>query len=170
MGASTVEFWGYRNPLGVPRPHLNRTIKCMANPRRVAMVAKQIMRELSDMLLTDTHLQSAILPEAALGADRFLSSVTTISDVELSADLQVMFLHFFSFAGNLVLFYGILLEFVVKCCGIRQLGFFFLVNQLLMRPTLHLMGTASFCDHTPTISSTPLPRSDRGVLVWFVCC
>ncbi|OMO74417.1 Ribosome-binding factor A [Corchorus capsularis] len=66
------------------------TIKCMANPRRVAMVAKQIRRELSDMLLTDKVLQYAVLPEAALGADRYLSSVTTISDVEVSADLQVV--------------------------------------------------------------------------------
>lgn len=65
------------------------SIRCMAKPRRVAMVAKQIRRELSDMLLTDTVLQYAILPEAALGADRYLSSLTTISDVELSSDLQV---------------------------------------------------------------------------------
>lgn len=42
------------------------------------------------MLLTDKVLQYAILPEAALGADRYLSSVTTISDVEVSADLQVV--------------------------------------------------------------------------------
>ncbi|GMN55812.1 hypothetical protein TIFTF001_024935 [Ficus carica] len=63
-------------------------IRCMAKPRRVAMVAKQIRRELSDMLLTDTTLQYAILPEAALGADRYLSSLTTISDVEVSSDLQ----------------------------------------------------------------------------------
>ena len=55
------------------------------------MVAKQIRRELSDMLLTDTTLQYAILPEAALGADRYLSSLTTISDVEVSSDLQVPF-------------------------------------------------------------------------------
>lgn len=54
------------------------------------MVAKQIRRELSDMLLTDKNLQYAVLPEAALGADRYLSSVTTISDVEVSADLQVV--------------------------------------------------------------------------------
>ncbi|KAH9623729.1 hypothetical protein KSS87_012877 [Heliosperma pusillum] len=67
-----------------------KLIKCMANPRRVAMVAKQIRRELSDMLLTDKNLQYAILPETALGADRYLSSVTTISDVEVSADLQVV--------------------------------------------------------------------------------
>lgn len=53
------------------------------------MVAKQIRRELSDMLLTDKVLQYAVLPEAALGADRYLSSLTTISDVEVSADLQV---------------------------------------------------------------------------------
>ncbi|KAK1572502.1 hypothetical protein Q3G72_033706 [Acer saccharum] len=54
------------------------------------MVAKQIMRELSDMLLSDKVLQFAVLPEAALGADRYLSSLTTISDVEVSADLQVV--------------------------------------------------------------------------------
>lgn len=65
-------------------------IICMAKERRVKMVAKQIQRELSDMLLTDQVLQYAILPEAALGADRYLSSLTTISDVEVSSDLQVI--------------------------------------------------------------------------------
>ncbi|XP_054778338.1 probable ribosome-binding factor A, chloroplastic [Prosopis cineraria] len=65
-------------------------IRCMANPRRVKMVAKQIRRELSDMLLTDKVLQYAVLPEASLGADRYLSSLTTISEVEVSADLQVV--------------------------------------------------------------------------------
>ncbi|GAB2267639.1 hypothetical protein Dimus_002620 [Dionaea muscipula] len=65
-------------------------IRCMANPRRVRMVAKQIMRELSDMLLTDKNLQCAVLPETALGADDYLSSVATISDVEVSANLQVV--------------------------------------------------------------------------------
>ncbi|KAM7264971.1 hypothetical protein ACFE04_002654 [Oxalis oulophora] len=65
-------------------------IKCMAHPRRVKMVAKQIQREVSDMLLTDKVLQSAVLPEAALGADRYLSSLTTITDVEVSGDLQVV--------------------------------------------------------------------------------
>lgn len=54
------------------------------------MVAKQIMRELSDMLITDKVLQYAVLPEASLGADRYLSSLTTISDVEISGDLQVV--------------------------------------------------------------------------------
>ncbi|MQM01223.1 hypothetical protein Taro_033971 [Colocasia esculenta] len=63
---------------------------CMANPRRVKMVAKQIRRELSDMLLTDKVLQHAVLPEASLGADLYLSSLATISDVEVSADLQVV--------------------------------------------------------------------------------
>ncbi|KAG2705853.1 hypothetical protein I3760_05G074600 [Carya illinoinensis] len=72
------------------RPKTGSTIRCMANPRRVKMVAKQIRRELSDMLLTDTVLQYAILPEASLGADRYLSSLTTISDVEVSGDLQVI--------------------------------------------------------------------------------
>ncbi|CAN6463634.1 unnamed protein product [Victoria cruziana] len=62
----------------------------MAKPRRVKMVAKQIQRELSQMLLTDKVLQYAVLPESALGADRYLSSLTTISDVEVSGDLQVV--------------------------------------------------------------------------------
>ncbi|KAJ9189644.1 hypothetical protein P3X46_000912 [Hevea brasiliensis] len=69
---------------------LINSITCMAKPRRVKMVAKQIQRELSDMLLTDKMLQYAVLPVAALGADRYLSSLTTISDVEVSADLQVI--------------------------------------------------------------------------------
>ncbi|KAJ9189643.1 hypothetical protein P3X46_000912 [Hevea brasiliensis] len=69
---------------------LINSITCMAKPRRVKMVAKQIQRELSDMLLTDKMLQYAVLPVAALGADRYLSSLTTISDVEVSADLQVV--------------------------------------------------------------------------------
>lgn len=76
----------------LPPPPVMRgaTIRCMANSRRVKMVAKQIQRELSDMLLTDKVLQFAILPEASLGADKYLSSLTTITDVEVSADLQVL--------------------------------------------------------------------------------
>lgn len=63
------------------------------------MVAKQIQREISDMLLTDKVLQYAVLPEAGLGADRYLSSLTTISDVEVSNDLQVTAL-IFSLVGE----------------------------------------------------------------------
>ncbi|RZC05158.1 probable ribosome-binding factor A, chloroplastic [Glycine soja] len=85
--------------VAVPMPNLrgkavvgvgSRMIRCMANPRRVQMVAKQIRRELSHMLLTDKVLQYAVLPEASLGADRYLSSLTTITDVQVSADLQVV--------------------------------------------------------------------------------
>ena len=83
-------------PLGLLslKPTIGSTIRCMANPRRVKMVAKQIRRELSDMLLTDKVLQYAILPEASLGADKYLSSLTTISDVEVSGDLQVLYAYF----------------------------------------------------------------------------
>jgi hypothetical protein len=86
-------------PLGLLslKPTIGSTIRCMANPRRVKMVAKQIRRELSDMLLTDKVLQYAILPEASLGADKYLSSLTTISDVEVSGDLQVLYAYFHLF-------------------------------------------------------------------------
>ncbi|KAF8100692.1 hypothetical protein N665_0218s0030 [Sinapis alba] len=39
------------------------SVKFMANLRQVKMVAKKIMRDLSDMLFTDTVLQHAVLPE-----------------------------------------------------------------------------------------------------------
>ena len=56
----------------VAGPHQIATVRCMANQRRVKMVAKQIRRELSDMLLTDKVLQFAVLPEAALDAKHHL--------------------------------------------------------------------------------------------------
>lgn len=68
---------------------LRGRIVCMAHPRRVKMVAQQIKREIGDMLLKDKVLQHAILPETALGADMYLSSLATVSDVVLSNDLQV---------------------------------------------------------------------------------
>ncbi|GBG84632.1 hypothetical protein CBR_g38914 [Chara braunii] len=64
-------------------------IVCMAHPRRVKMVAQQIKREIAEMLLRDTVLKQAVLPETALGADKYLTSVATVTDVELSNDLQV---------------------------------------------------------------------------------
>ena len=64
-------------------------IVSMAHPRRQKMVAQQIKRELSEMMLYDKVLREAVVPEAALGADMYLSSVATVSDVELSGDLQV---------------------------------------------------------------------------------
>eukprot|EP00271_Cylindrocystis_brebissonii_P003524 TRINITY_DN1457_c2_g1_i2.p1 TRINITY_DN1457_c2_g1~~TRINITY_DN1457_c2_g1_i2.p1 ORF type:complete len:402 (-),score=71.60 TRINITY_DN1457_c2_g1_i2:57-1172(-) len=64
-------------------------ITCMAHPRRVEMVAQQIRREVSDMLLNDKVLKEAVLPEARLGYDLALSCVASISDVEISGDLSI---------------------------------------------------------------------------------
>jgi hypothetical protein len=80
----------------------SREIVCMAHPRRVKMVQQQIQRELADMLLHDKVLQAAVLPEAALGADMYLSSMATISDVEISKDLQVLSSHTFGVLVPLV--------------------------------------------------------------------
>ncbi|GLT42873.1 hypothetical protein SLA2020_168520 [Shorea laevis] len=81
--------------LPVYRPHKKRyhkNISCMTNPRRVKMVAQQIRGELSDMLLTDKVLQYAVSPEAAWEptGNSCLPWLTTISNVEVSADLQVV--------------------------------------------------------------------------------
>lgn len=82
--------------LSPPAPKFNTTKKQghqpivgMAHPRRVEMVARQIRKEIADMLLRDKVLQRAVLPESALGADMYLTSLATISDVEVSKDLQV---------------------------------------------------------------------------------
>ncbi|KAL6321874.1 hypothetical protein AAG906_035578 [Vitis piasezkii] len=44
------------------------------------------------MLLTNKVLQFSILPKAALDADYYLSSLTTIIHVEVSTDLQVEYI------------------------------------------------------------------------------
>lgn len=106
------------------------------------MVAKQIRRELSDMLLTDKVLQYAVLPEAALGADRYLSSLTTISDVEVSADLQVNDLTHFTlimlipFSRNVQLSKQIVLELSCRNWIKRRRG----INDLMecSKPNLYL--------------------------------
>ncbi|KAL2649928.1 hypothetical protein R1flu_018056 [Riccia fluitans] len=61
----------------------------MARERRIKMVSQQIKREISEMLLYDKVLQEAVLPESALGADMYLTSVASISEVEMSKDLSV---------------------------------------------------------------------------------
>ncbi|KAK9818255.1 hypothetical protein WJX72_009665 [[Myrmecia] bisecta] len=62
---------------------------CMAAPRRVARVAKQLGREVGNLLLTDQVLQQAVCPEKRVGMDSTLSAIASVSDVELSGDLQV---------------------------------------------------------------------------------
>jgi hypothetical protein len=71
------------------RKAIKLEVVCMANPRRVKMVAQQLKREISDMLLKDSVLQEAMMPERALGVDLSVSSVASITDVMLSNDLQV---------------------------------------------------------------------------------
>ncbi|KAK9906842.1 hypothetical protein WJX75_008950 [Coccomyxa subellipsoidea] len=74
-----------------PRLILERQqhVLCMAHPRRVARVAKQIEREVGTLLLTDRVLQGAVSPEIKLGLDTAVSALASVTDVELSNDLQV---------------------------------------------------------------------------------
>jgi ribosome-binding factor A len=61
----------------------------VAKEQRVRMVVKQIQRELDDMLTRDPVMQRAVLPEDSLFADRYLSSLSAIAEVELSNNFQV---------------------------------------------------------------------------------
>mmetsp|Transcript_19324 Transcript_19324/g.53872 ORF Transcript_19324/g.53872 Transcript_19324/m.53872 type:complete len:269 (-) Transcript_19324:254-1060(-) len=71
------------------RLHREESFVCMAVPKRVAMVSKQIEREIGQMLLTDQVLQNAVCPERKRGMDSYLSAIASVTEVELSRDLQV---------------------------------------------------------------------------------
>lgn len=66
----------------------NRVV-CMAHPRRVAKVAKQIEREIGNMFLFDRRLQEAVCPERRYGVDNAVSGLASVTEVVLSGDLQV---------------------------------------------------------------------------------
>ena len=52
-------------------------------------MAKQIEREVGTLLLTDRVLQSAVCPEVRLGLDTSVSAIASVTEVELSRDMQV---------------------------------------------------------------------------------
>ncbi|KAI3429465.1 hypothetical protein D9Q98_005557 [Chlorella vulgaris] len=65
------------------------SIVCMAHPRRVAKVAKQIEREVGQLLISDKTLQAAVCPERRRGFDGALSALASVTEVVISNDLQV---------------------------------------------------------------------------------
>lgn len=70
------------------RAAASRTL-CMAAPKRVAMVGKQLEREIGTMLLTDTLLQEAVCPDRKRGQDAYLTALASVTEVDISRDLQV---------------------------------------------------------------------------------
>lgn len=72
--------------------HQHRDINshvCQAHPRRVAKVASQIQREISEMFIFDDVLSRAISPERGQGQGN-LSAIAGITHVYVSNDLQVV--------------------------------------------------------------------------------
>lgn len=69
---------------------LNSTrVICMAHPRRIARVEKQIEREVGALLIHDKVLQKAVCPERRRGMDGAVSALASVTDVKISNDLQV---------------------------------------------------------------------------------
>lgn len=62
----------------------------MAHPRRVAKVASQIQREISELLIYDPVVQTAVCQERKTSMDDQLSAVASITHVYVSNDLQVV--------------------------------------------------------------------------------
>jgi ribosome-binding factor A len=61
----------------------------MAHPRRIARVAKQIEREVGSLFIYDKVVQEAVCPERRRGLDGALSALASVTEVEVSNDLQV---------------------------------------------------------------------------------
>jgi ribosome-binding factor A len=55
----------------------------------VAKVAKQIEREVGQLLISDKALQAAVCPERRRGYDGALSALASVTEVQVSNDLQV---------------------------------------------------------------------------------
>lgn len=77
-----------------PAPHGHAALPALApppqaHPRRVAKVAKQIEREVGALLITDKTLQAAVCPERRRGFDGALSALASVTEVQISNDLQV---------------------------------------------------------------------------------
>lgn len=85
MPAAFVRATGH----GRLRTGRSPSIVCMAHPRRVAKVAKQIEREVGNLLITDKVLQAAVCPERRRGFDGALSALASVTEVAISNDLQV---------------------------------------------------------------------------------
>lgn len=52
-------------------------------------MAKQIEREVGNLLLTDKVLQKAVCPEKRIGIDSALSAIASVTEVEVSNDLTI---------------------------------------------------------------------------------
>mmetsp|Transcript_11179 Transcript_11179/g.23310 ORF Transcript_11179/g.23310 Transcript_11179/m.23310 type:complete len:250 (-) Transcript_11179:848-1597(-) len=62
---------------------------CMAHPKRVARVQQQLKREISTLFVHDKVIRKAIYPTEADGADFALSSLASVTEVNVTNDLQV---------------------------------------------------------------------------------
>ena len=76
---------GHTNPRAAAQP----PARSQAHPRRVAKVAKQIEREVGTLLISDKLLQAAVCPERRRGFDGALSALCSVTEVQISNDLQV---------------------------------------------------------------------------------
>lgn len=65
------------------------SVRAQANPRRGARVSQQILREVSLLMAHDVRVRRTMSPEERLGADASVSTVASVTDVVLSADLAV---------------------------------------------------------------------------------
>lgn len=66
-----------------------REVRCQAVPRRVERVSRQLEREVGELLRSDKVMRRAVCPNEAAGHDLALSAMASVTQVELSRDMQV---------------------------------------------------------------------------------
>jgi ribosome-binding factor A len=71
------------------RERMISNVRCMANARRMARVSKQIEREIGLLFVSDKVVQAAVCPERRRGIDDGMSALASVTEVEVSNDLQV---------------------------------------------------------------------------------
>ncbi|KAK9843097.1 hypothetical protein WJX74_006929 [Apatococcus lobatus] len=72
---------------GTHRNH--SSVTCMAHPRRMAKVSKQIEREIGSLFLSDEKMQRAVHPGRSPQQDDILPPITSVTEVRVSGDLSV---------------------------------------------------------------------------------
>lgn len=90
MNEVALSLYGNRrHGSGQTKQRMMVNVICMANARRMARVSKQIEREIGVLFVSDKVVQAAVCPERRRGIDDGMSALASVTEVEISNDLQV---------------------------------------------------------------------------------
>mmetsp|Transcript_5012 Transcript_5012/g.9799 ORF Transcript_5012/g.9799 Transcript_5012/m.9799 type:complete len:238 (-) Transcript_5012:267-980(-) len=99
---------------------MERSVSCHANVRRLNRVGKEIMREMSDLLMNDRHVLTAVDPDY-FDEDRIANTtLASVSEVQMSRDLSVAKLYLLFSGGSVKSYDGCMRRLEAKKPYIRK--------------------------------------------------